>query len=210
MNDKVVKAKALLLGGYNVLYHPLTGIIEQLEGVLSDTFEITIAVTNDVLATDLSYYELLISYADQWDKPLTDLQTAGLVSFVVNGGGLLTLHNGICLASRHEIKSIIGASFNGHPDAEVLPFSFESDNSLTDGIESFEMHEEPYQYNFIDGMKLQIFMEYTYRGNKMPSGWQVNYGLGKTIYLHPGHAASNFQNVSYQELIRRCAIWCVE
>jgi len=210
MKDNSIKTKALLLGGYNVPYHPLTGIIEQLEVALSDRFEITIAVTNDVLATDLSQYELLISYADQWDKTLTDLQTAGLVSFVVKGGGLLTLHNGICLASRHEIKSIIGASFNGHPDSEVLPFSFESDNSLTYGIESFEMHEEPYQYNFTDGMKLQIFMEYTYQGDKKPSGWQAYYGLGKTIYLHPGHSVSNFQNANYLELIRRCANWCVE
>lgn len=204
------KVKTLLLGGVDVPYHPLTEVKGLLETILSEEFEITVATSNDVLTTELSQYKLLISYVDQWDKTLTNEQTAGLVTFVVNGGGLLTLHNGICLSSRYEIKSIIGASFTSHPEAEVLRFSAVGDDEIIQGIQAFDIHEEPYQYDFYQTNELNVFLEYTYQEKQYPSGWSSRFGSGRTIYLHPGHSAVAFQTPNYQDLIRRCAHWCVQ
>lgn len=201
--------KALLFGGYDVPYHPLTDVAGLIEFILSPEFQITIATRNDILMSDLTIFDMIISYADQWDKGLTPGEAAGLVRFVAGGGGLLVIHNGICLASRHEIKSMIGASFTGHPKAEVLSFEFVGPNSITEGIEPFSIHEEPYQYDFCTHMNHKIFMSYRYRGTLLPSGWTVEYGLGKVVYLHPGHGSDAFKCESYQKVLYRSALWCV-
>lgn len=202
--------KALLLGGYDkVPYHPLTEVDEHLKTILAPTFHITIATKNEVLNSELSGYDLIISYVDIWDNTLTDSETAGLIQFVASGGGLLVIHNGICLAARHEMKGLMGASFTGHPAAEVLSFQLSETNAITEGIEPFSVHEEPYEYAFCNHMNPRVFMNYEYHGEIKPSGWTVKFGLGKVAYVHPGHEVSVFKCDSYRQILSRCALWCV-
>ena len=53
--------------------------------------------------SNLYPYELCIAYSDLWDERVSPRQTAGLLSYVSGGGGLLVIHNGVTLANRYEL-----------------------------------------------------------------------------------------------------------
>lgn len=205
-----MKFKALLLGDYTKApYHPLTGVDEKLKDILDESFDILTSEDYSLLSKDLSRFQLVISYADRWDSTLKGSEAGGLVSFVARGGGLLVIHNGICLSSRHEFKSMAGASFTGHPDAQALQFEVKSEHPICKGVSNFEVHEEPYQYDFCSHLRPEVFLHYNYEGKLWESGWNLSFGEGKVICLHPGHDASVFEVPSYKEIIKRSALWCI-
>lgn len=206
-----MKNKALLLGDYSQApYHPLTGIDEQLKEILQSSFDISVSEDYNILSGDLSEFKLIISYADRWNSTLSDIEIGGLVSFTAQGGGLLVIHNGICFSSRHEFKSMTAASFTGHPAAEILSFEVSLEHPITKGINNFQIHEEPYQYDFCSHISPEVFLSYQYDGKLWPSGWNLSFGKGKVVCLHPGHEIKVFEEPNYRELIRRSAQWCVE
>lgn len=205
-----MKSKALLLGDYTQApYHPLAGVDERLKDILIDSFDMSITDDYSLLSGDLSEFKLVISYADRWDTSLSDSEIGGLTSFVAKGGGLLVIHNGICFSSRHEFKSMVAASFASHPAQEVLPFEVSSEHPITKGVPNFNIQEEPYQYDFCNHIKPQVFMTYQYDGKQWESGWNLNFGKGRVVCLHPGHEVKVFEETSYRQIIKRSALWCI-
>lgn len=205
-----MKYKALLLGDYSQApYHPLKNIDEQLRNILNDSFEIYATEDFSILSGALEGFELIISYADRWNSTLSDSETGSLVSFVAKGGGLLVIHNGICISNRHELKSITAASFTRHPEATMLSFEMNNEHPISKGISNFEIHEEPYQYDFCNHIEKSVFLSYSYDEKQWPSGWNLNFGEGKIVCLHPGHNIEAFKEPSYKILINRSALWCI-
>lgn len=206
-----MKYSALLFGDYtDAPYHPLSGIDDMVGDILEVEFEVSSTGDYNFLSKDLSQFQLVISYADQWGSTLEDSQIGNLISFVAKGGGLLVIHNGISLASRHEFKSMTGAWFTGHPEAETLPFRVESEDPIVKGVENFELFEEPYQYGFCNHVEKAVFLTYQYRGKVWESGWTTRFGAGKVVCLHPGHDIKAFNNDAYRKIIHQSALWCVE
>lgn len=204
-----MKTKALLLGDYaRAPYHPLTGVAEKLKDILKDSFDIVVSEDYSSLSRNLSGFKLVISYADIWNSSLSDSEAGGLVSFVAQGGGLLVIHNGICLGSRHEFKSMAAASFTGHPEPELLSFKLSPEHPISKGIDSFQIYEEPYQYDFCNHIKPEVFLYYQYKGKLWESGWNLCFGKGRVVCLHPGHDVKSFEDHNYQEIIRRSAEFC--
>ena len=118
------KRKALLLGSYtHPKFHPLQGIDKQITHLLNDMFTVQCTENHKMLhESNLYPYELCIAYSDLWDERVSPRQTAGLLSYVSGGGGLLVIHNGVTLANRYELAQLIGARFDGHPPMEKLYF----------------------------------------------------------------------------------------
>jgi type 1 glutamine amidotransferase len=92
--------KAIIFGNYtNVSYHPLKGPDKELSAILQD-FETEITEDYDRFTqTSLRSFDLCVSYTE--DR-LGDEQVTGLCSYVLNGGGLLAIHNGISVNARYE------------------------------------------------------------------------------------------------------------
>ena len=199
--------RALIIGTYeNAAYHPFRGVDDQLVKALEGAFEATL--TDDLNhLTDLSGYDLLVSYIDnlpaQWPEGVAE----SVLRFVGEGGGLLLLHYGICLSTLEPLEALIGGRFDHHPPQEPITFTPTSDGFLA-GTEAFTISEEPYQFRLCAD-DLETVLEYEYRGERYIGGWLRTQGKGRVVYLAPGHSVQTFLLSAYQEMIRKGAMWAV-
>lgn len=196
--------KILLIGMYeNAMYHPLTGVDEALRNMFP---EMKLVVTDQIMELcGAEQYDCIVSYWDDWEEPIPDQAAEALYRYVENGGSLLVLHNGISLQLQDSLEQMIGGRFLTHPEQESVTF-WPKEHELTKDCREFTLQEEPYQFELEEDQK-EIFLTYTYRGAEYPAGWRKNFGLGKVVYLTPGHTAEKFACEEYIRLIKNCMGW---
>ncbi len=204
--------KAILVGDKsNPPYHPLHPVDQALIEILSA--EIAVESTGDYQffsASKLKDYQLCISYTDCWDQKIAPEYVAGLISFVSGGGGLLVIHNGISIQAHYELAQLIGARFTGHPPMQQLVFRISApEHEVVVGTHPFEMKEEPYHFEFDTFSEKTVLLEYGFEGKILPAAWAHHYGMGKVVYLMPGHQPQVFNNEVYRQIIRQSAHWLV-
>ncbi|MCZ8520850.1 MULTISPECIES: ThuA domain-containing protein [Paenibacillus] len=212
-SDKKAQTKALLLGDYtDAPWHPLEPAQAELQGILGEAFELMATENYDVLVRlEPAEYPLCIAYTDCWRREVTKKQAAGLLRYVAGGGGLLVIHNGISLQSSYELLQMIGAEFTGHPPYQHLRYYGTADgHPLLEGVEDFALEEEPYLFAMDPFTERNIFLEFEFEGRRHPAGWEHAYGLGRVVYLQPGHHAASFRPEAYRRLIRNSAGWAAE
>jgi uncharacterized protein len=204
------KTNVLLIGDFSdAPWHPLEPARQELEGILGAEFQLTSTEDYTRLARlDRGEFSLCISYADCWNRDLEPEQIAGLLQFVAGGGGLLVIHNGISMQCSNELQQMIGAKFTGHPPYQSLNyFGTAEGHPMLKGVENFTVDEEPYMFDFVPSTKKTVFLELEYEGNRYPAGWEQVYGLGKVVYLQPGHHAPSFKPEAYKRLVLNSARW---
>ncbi|XEC94321.1 ThuA domain-containing protein [Paenibacillus tarimensis] len=199
----------LIIGDNPGEWHPLEPVKHELEEILEANFQLTFTQDyNDLSVLDPGSYAAIISYADIWSRELTSEQKAGLLRFVASGGGLLVIHNGISLAGSYELLQVVGAKFVSHPPYQPLSYYKALDgHPLVQGVEDFTVDEEPYQFEFDPFTPRTVFLEFEFEGTRYPASWEHQYGLGKVVYLQPGHCAESFKPKSFRRLILNCARW---
>jgi len=206
-----LKRKAILIGDVELAkYHPMTGFDQEFEAILP---EFMIDKTTDYdafLATRLNPFDLCICFADRWIA-LSDDQTAGLLSFVAQGGGLLLVHHGISIQARPELAQLAGGFFTGHPEQLVLNYEPTSSiHPLSSGLSGFSAQEEPYQFMIDDFAKATVLLTYDLNGTSCPAAWARPFGRGRVVNLSPGHNLDTVLIPAYREWIRRSASWLAE
>lgn len=203
------KRKCLLLGEYtHPRFHPLQGVDKQVTHVLNDLM--TVQCTENkkmLLAENLGGYDLCIAYSELWNESVSPQQTSGLLTYVSGGGGLIVLHTGMSLANRYELAQLIGAKFTGHPPYGPLKFRVSQDHDVTAGIEDFTLEEEPYRFEFDPFTEKTILLEYEADGEWLPAAWCHGYGLGRVVYLMPGHHEPTFHHPAIRKLLLQAATW---
>jgi uncharacterized protein len=207
------EVKALVIGDYSkAQYHPLTDVDKELMDIFKD--KIQVQCTDDYERfqfESLKDFDLCISYTDCWGEKITQQQVGGILSFVANGGGLLVIHNGISLQSNYEFAQLVGAKFTGHPAYTKLEMEdSKSQHVIMEGIENFDVEDEPYRYDFNSFSEKTILAEYKYEGVVYPAAWAIEYGLGRVVYLMPGHDTASFISEMYRKLILRSGMWAVK
>ncbi|WP_438431285.1 ThuA domain-containing protein [Gorillibacterium sp. sgz500922] len=207
--------KALALGTYEgAPYHPFTGVDKVLEQVLADDFAVDCTDDYGVLNDKtLSGYDLFISYTEFDGVELSDEAAAALVSFVARGGGLLAIHNGISLQRRHELAALIGGYFTHHPEFTDLPIRIApeaAEHPVVQGLAGFTLGEEPYRFDRYPHYESTVLAEYEQDGQLWPAAWAHGYGLGRVVYVMPGHHLPSFQVKEVQDWIRRGAQWAAK
>lgn len=208
-NEQAGPVRALLLGDFtNAPWHPLEPARLELQAILAPEFELTATEDYAVMGRlSLEDYPLFISYADCWNRPVAPELTAGLLRYAAGGGGLLVIHNGISLQSSSELAQLAGARFTGHPPYQPLRYHPLANHPLLEGVEPFALDEEPYMFELDPIGARTEFLAFEFEGNRYPAGWERTYGLGKIVYLQPGHHAPSFKPASYRRLVRNCARW---
>lgn len=204
--------RALALGHYrDVKYHPFEGVDRELAGILGGS--LTVDCTEDYGAlngANLLGYQLFISYAEFSDTPVAPEQEAALLSYVAQGGGLLAIHNGISLQRNPALASLLGARFTGHPPYGPLPVAASGEGELhpiARGLAPFVIDDEPYRFELSSLLKPTVLLEYEHEGGRWPAAWAHGFGLGRVVYLMPGHSHSSFLHPAYRELILRAGLW---
>jgi type 1 glutamine amidotransferase len=202
--------RACILGDYtNPAWHPFDPIDKELTAILGD--HIVVDCTEDYNSLDstrIRDYDLYISYADKWKEAITPEQTAGLISYVSKGGGLVVIHSGISLQKRPEVCHMIGAKFTGHPPYRSIDIEIAApEHDILQGVEGFTIDDEPYQYELVPYTDRTILLEYEHEGVKIPAAWAHEYGLGRVVYLMPGHNAGPFGIPAYRTIIKQSCDW---
>ncbi|MDU2243221.1 MAG: ThuA domain-containing protein [Paenibacillus sp.] len=205
------RKKAWVIGNNaDAPYHPLNAVEEELGRILQEDFQLTTSLDYGMLAAGkLEEYDLCISYTDRWEDAVSAEQAAGLLTCVANGGGLLVVHNGISLQVRPELAQLIGAKFTEHPPYTELEFQVVSGTGhpVVDGIEPFVLAEEPYRFEFDPFCAKVVLLTYRHEGQDWPAAWAHSYGLGKVVFLMPGHHLPSFQHPEVAKLLRGGAEW---
>lgn len=193
-------------------YHPLNQILPVIEDILeAESLEYEVKEGTAVLEKSLKAYDLLIALTDVWEGKLSDEKAIGLRDYVLEGGKVLFIHNGICLAKHSEVLSVSGGEFTHHPEMADLKVSLDQEHPIGKCVEAFTVFEEPYFYEFLEGMEdsedMVFFMKYTYDDDEYPSGWSLKAGKGMTVNLHPGHNRQVFENPTYQKVIKQAVLY---
>jgi type 1 glutamine amidotransferase len=201
---------ALLIGNNDdAPYHPLHVVQEQLIRILGDSVKVDATDKTAPLKQDkINTYDLLISYRDNWEQSLNADEVAGILQFVANGGGLLVIHNGISMGVSSELAQLIGAKFIGHPDYTSLTFqATASEHPLINGLSGFIMDEEPYRFELDPFADIEMLLVYRHEDQDWPAAWSRDYGMGRVVYLAPGHHLPSFLNEEFSHWIINSAKW---
>jgi type 1 glutamine amidotransferase len=192
-------------------YHPLHGVDEQLNIILGCDY--TLEFCDDYVSLDINTmksYSLIISYVDCWNKALPVSFAADLATYVINGGSLLVIHNGISIQIRYELAQLMGAKFLNHPERCNLSYTdFNKDHPIMEEVTPFELFEEPYQFEFDPFTEKEILFYYHFDNRKIPAAWTQEYGNGRVVYLSPGHDTTIFHHESYRRIIQNSATWLI-
>lgn len=190
-------------------YHPVKGFDAELRAILTDYYVHQTTDYDQFMETNLRQYDLCLCLTDQWNK-LTDDQTMGILSFVSHGGGLLMIHQGISLQARPELLQLAGGKFIGHPEQCVITYrKTTKPHPIMRGVDAFSAKEEPYQTVVDPAAEVSVFMEYLLEDKSCAAGWSRTYGLGKVVYLSPGHNLETLFIPSYRQIIRQSCRWLV-
>ncbi|RED64895.1 ThuA domain-containing protein [Cohnella lupini] len=204
---------ALALGNYaDAIYHPFEGVDKEIESIFRGAIDVRSTGDYGMLKEEyLEPYRLFISYTEFVEEKLSPARTAALLSFVARGGGFLAIHNGISLQRNQELASMIGAKFVSHPDFTTLPISIRQPNHrIMDRVEPFAVDDEPYRFEFDPFVQKTILAEYDHDGEKWPAAWTHEFGLGRIVYLMPGHQLSAFKVEAYRKLILNAGLWAAK
>ena len=202
-----MKDKILAIGNYkDAPYHPFGGVDECLKEIFQ---EMELVCTDDpqlFLTLKKGEYKAVISYLDIWNSTLSEEESEALYSYVVSGGALLILHNGISIQSSKKLECIMGGKFLSHPAMEEIRFEMKP-HAITEGCCSFSLLEEPYQFEMTEDKK-EVFLVYLYKGKEYIGGWSKETGDGRLVFLTPGHTKDAFKNAEYIKLIKNSMKWC--
>ncbi|UOE95347.1 ThuA domain-containing protein [Alkalihalobacillus sp. LMS39] len=202
------KPKFVLIGdNKDALYHPLYHVKDSITSILSHV-ELDIYERNE-FDDSFQAYQGLLMYVDAWEKTLQPKSMAALLTYIANGGAMICLHNGISFQANDEYAQLVGAVFTGHPPYQTVNYKMVKEHPITNGLLDFQMEEELYEFEFDPFVKLDILVECSNGEKTMPAVWWRKYGLGKVIYIAPGHDDKSFQNPTLQRLIVNSVNWCI-
>lgn len=201
-----MKKNALLLGdNLKADYHPLSKVEKLMTCLWEDM--LTIHSTEDYEELlELQNYDVCILYGDRFKNPVLEEYAIAIEEFVQRGGKLLIIHNGISMQSSDRFARMVGARFINHPDYTDLVYYGMQEGLEQFGFEKeFEIQEEPYRFEFVDGEEVTLLFEYEHKteggGIRYPGGWTREYGSGRMVYLAPGHDSRSFENKGYQSVL---------
>jgi uncharacterized protein len=200
--------RALLLGTSRreAPFHPIDPLADSLPDILGPDYSVEVST----LPADFmkaSEFGLLVLAVDLWDQPFAAEHAGALLSFVAQGGGLVVVHSGISVQSKSELAEMIGARFTGHPDRQDLLLSPVADHPVVEGVDAFAVFDEPYMFQTSGLAEMLVFLEYTLDERLYPAGWLRDYGIGRVVFLMPGHSADVFEHPTYRRLIHNAAEW---
>ncbi|WP_379146412.1 ThuA domain-containing protein [Paenibacillus sp. sgz500992] len=204
------EGKALALGSYSeVKYHPFAGVDHEIKRILSPDLQVEASEDYSLLNKDnLEGLKLVIAYTEFSDQKIALEQSAALLSYVAGGGGLLVVHNGISLQRNQELGAMLGAHFTHHPEYTSLHMKIPAPgHPIMQGISEFVIEDEPYYFEMHPYFETTVLAEYLHEGAMRQAAWCHEFGLGRVVYLMPGHHLPSFSVEPFRQMIRQGGMW---
>ena len=202
--------KFLVFVGTEGIYHDHAGQGRFLADMLSKGDEIDADFSQDytLMVDGLDSYEAVLFYTDVGD--FTDAQEQGLLNFIQQGNGFFGLHT--AAASFRECKGyhgMLNAFFDGH--SKYMDFTVnvtDSDDPITEGLDDFVVTDELYYLKHDPSTSHHLMQAYDpTRDETHVMAFRHTYGNGRVFYFALGHDMAVLENPSFQEVVRRGALW---
>lgn len=204
----------LLTGGRHPYEETTPAIAATLEAA---GHQVDVSADAGELRSDLSAYDAIVLNTlrlPDTDNDLDAAQRNGLMAYVQNGGGLLSVHiSAASCPDWADMKPITGGGWvmgeSWHP-----PFGWfevyisQPDHPLAAGVTDFWTYDECYC-----GLDIQpgidVFMHGIVEGEQRPLGWSHQFGNGKVANIALGHAGSSATHPAFQQLMRNGVAYVV-
>lgn len=198
----VNRVKILVLGDEErACYHPLGRVKKGIEEALGNLGKIEFCTDyNKWTPQELRRFPVLISYIDDY-KQLQGFDDI-LVEYILKGGYVIALHNGIITPKGSRLEGVYGGRFVTHPPYCELEYIVD-EKFLGNEKKKMILEEEPYMIHRI-GKDLEEFLWFIYKNKKYVAGWFRRVGKGKILYLAPGHDERTVGNCQFQKLLYSC------
>jgi len=202
--------KVMVFVGTEGIYHDHEGQGKFLANMLSKTGDINADFSQDceIIATGLDAYKAVLFFTDVGD--LTDSQENGLLNFIEQGGGFFGLHT--AAASFRECKGyhgMLNAFFDGHSKyMDFLVNIIDPDDPITKGLGDFIVTDELYYLKHDPTMSHHLMQAYDpTKDETHVMAFRHTYGNGRVFFFALGHDMAVLENPSFQEIVRRGALW---
>lgn len=157
-------------------------------------------------------YKLLIfcTEPENWKEKRSGRLIADIITYTVNGGGILGIHNGLLSGTDHEMNCLWGASLRTKLPAGLLDYKpvEEKHLILDQGCVPFSLEDEPIIVDIdIFAAKCRVLYNMQYGAKVFPAVWINHYGSGRIACVVPGHGSHTFLNAEWQRIVLRSGRW---
>ena len=202
--------KLLVFVGTEGEYHDHEGNGRFLTKLLSKSEQIEARFSQDykVLATGLNLFEAVLFYTDIGE--LTEAQEKGLLSFIEAGGGFFGLHT--AAASFRECEGyhrMLNGFFNGHsPHMDFTVTVSDDSDPITEGLSDFAVTDELYYLKHDPDRSHPLLTAYDETKDETHViAFKHTCGEGRVFFFALGNDMAVLENLSFQEVVRRGALW---
>ena len=196
--------------------------VETLRGL--DPTRLDVTATEDVSllnADTLRAYDAVFFFTSG-ELPISDQQKAALLEFVRSGKGFGGAHSATdTLYTWPEYKTLIGATFDGHPWVQKVRIDVEDPgNAIVAGLApGFEILDEIYQFRDFSRDRLRVLLSLDTASVDVSAAgvnrtdddfalaWVQPYGKGRVFYTALGHFESTWQDARFQSMLRNALLW---
>ncbi len=186
--------------------------------------ELDVTATEDlsvISAGGLRDYDAVFFFTSG-ELALDDAQKAALLAFVRSGKGFGGAHSATdTLYTWPEYKTLIGATFDGHPWVRKVRIDVEEpDNPIVRHLApGFEIEDEIYQHRDFSRDRLRVLMsldtssvDLNAAGVNRTDGdfalaWVQPFGSGRVFYTALGHFEQTWRDPRFQQMLRQALLW---
>jgi hypothetical protein len=206
----------LAFGDDNRPYHEFDWAGPTMQEFLEQVDGLSVDLTADhtVLESGLDDYDCFVSYhpsprTSEWS--FTEGQLDGLEAFVRDGNGFVPLHAATAFAEDNPLHDrqarLIGGSFVEHGDPTTISVEITNrDHPVTAGIESFEIHDEPYKLRPDPDVDVLATVDHESIGES-PVCWTKTEGDGRICYYSNGHDEESFATPQFRRIVTNAVTW---
>jgi type 1 glutamine amidotransferase len=205
----------LVVGENSFDFHRLAEKAPLFEAIFADT-DCSLTMTDDrtALAADrLADYDVVVDYLT--DPPAEYVED--IVAFVRDGGGFVGLHSAADVSTFVEepvdaLASLVGGRFVGHPETATFGVRIrDADHPCVEGIEDFEVYDEPYDVALEDDADVHLLADMDHPElDGTPVAWTRTEGDGRVVYCSLGHTDEAFETEAFRRLLVQGVRWAVE
>ncbi len=206
--------KALLIGDDSVdISYSIEKKAECLKEIFENDLTVDVMENYDTLSVEkMQEYKLLIicTEPERRKEKSSKRLIADIITYAVNGGGILGIHNGLLSGTDHEMNCLWGASFKTRLPISLLDYKPAGGKHLIldQGCEPFSLEDEPILFDAdIFAEKRQVLYNMHYGTEAFPAVWVNHYGFGRTACVAPGYGRLTFENSEWQRIVRRSGLW---
>ena len=188
--------KALLIGDFDIApRHSCRGLDEVLRDIYKGLYEISLA--DEKNHGNLSYgglksYDIVIFMPQKWPETANKDVVCALITYVVRGGSLLSIHRGLIANNTPELCLLFAARHIDHAAyVELDFFPAENRGELADGVAPVTVDDEPHFFELDVFKKTNVLVELVYGNLKYPAIWYHSWGKGKVACMAPGRSAES-------------------